>query len=356
MPAAPPDPRRGTLADGREILYFDDVRSAVADAVVPDRRSLERRPTAGELRHDDLSGEWVVHAPHRQDRTHLPEVADCPLCPTRGDAQTEIPATSYDVVVFENRFPSLPAAPADGGPPAGGRAEVVCYADDHEAQFGSLPPERLRTIAEAWAHRERALAADPATALVFTFENRGEEIGVTLHHPHGQIYAYPFVPPRAARLREVSTAYHARTASCLGCDLLAAEIADGRRIVRSDADAVAYVPVAARWPYEIHVVPRRHTSTLADLTATERFAMVRLQADVLARLDTVFAARVPYMAGWFPKARDADRAAHHLRLEIASPQRDAGKLKYLAGSESLMGVFIGDVVPEVAAQRLRESR
>ena len=355
MPPTPPDPRRAHLADGRDILYFDDAGSPAALEEPPvDQRLPEPRPAPGELRHDALLDEWVIQAPHRQERTHLPEVADCPLCPTLGDVRTEIPASAYDVVVFENRFPSLPASPADRrAEPSGGRCEVVCYADDHEAQFASLPSERLRTIVEAWAHRERELEADTRTAQVFIFENRGEQIGVTLHHPHGQIYAYPFVPARAARMRTIAGEHQARTGSCLGCHLLAAELADGRRIVADETAAVAYVPVAARWPYEVHVVPRRHASSLGALSAAERFAMVRLQADVLARLDGVFGTRVPYMAGWFPVPRGTDPADHHLRLEIVSPQRDVGKLKYLAGSESLMGAFVGDVVPEVAAQRLR---
>ena len=356
MPTLRQRPRRGRLADGREILFFDDAGTEPKGEPPMDERAAEPRAAIAELRHDLLRDEWIIHAPHRQDRTHLPGRSDCPLCPTRAGTSTEVPTDAYDVVVFENRFPSLPASPTNGRreTPAG-RSEVVCYADDHDAQFASLSVERLRTIVEAWAQREEELGADPATAQVFTFENRGEEIGVTLHHPHGQIYAYPFVPPRAARLAEVATAHRSRTGSCLGCDLLASELADGRRIVGEDADAVAYVPSAARWPYEIHVVPRRHASSLNALTPAERLALVRLEADVLARLDAAFATRVPYMAGWFPTARDADPAAHHLRVEIVSPQRDVGKLKYLAGSEALMGAFISDVPPESAAARLRSA-
>ena len=358
MAPNPPPPRRGHLSDGRDILYFDDAGSPAASMPPPaDERLPEARPAPGELRLDALVDEWVIHAPHRQERTHLPAAADCPLCPTRDDARTEIPAPAYDVVVFENRFPSLPASSAGGRPEAsGGRSEVVVYADDHEAQFASLPPERHRTIAEAWAHRERELRDDPATAQAFVFENRGEPIGVTLHHPHGQIYAYPFVPPRAGRMRDIAREHRSRTGSCLGCDLLGAELDAGRRIVAEDPIGVAYVPHAARWPYEVHVVPRRHAASLTDLDADERFALVRLQADVLGRLDALFGTRVPYMAGWFPIARDTDPADHHLRLDIVTPQRDAGKLKYLAGSESLMGAFIGDVLPEVAARHLRDAQ
>jgi UDPglucose--hexose-1-phosphate uridylyltransferase len=354
MPTSRLDPRRGRLADGRAILYFDDAGGRDAGEPPADTRAPEARPADGELRHDALTDEWVIQAPHRQDRTHLPAASACPLCPSRAGSSTEIPANSYDVVVFENRFPSLPAAPpigADG--PRGGRCEVISYADDHDAQFASLPEGRLRTIAAAWTHREAELSASSDTAQVFIFENRGEEIGVTLHHPHGQIYAYPFVPPRAARLAEVATAHHRANNECLGCRLLQEEMKDGRRVIAEADVAVAFVPLAARWPYEVHVVPRRHVSTLAELDAEERLGLVHVQADVLARLDQLFGRRVPYMAGWYPIPRGIDSAAHHLRLSVVSPQREAAKLKYLAGSESLMGAFIGDVVPERAAERLR---
>ena len=350
----PPEPRRGRLADGREILYFDDADGGERPPP-PDIRRLEARPAPAELRRDPLTDEWIAIAAHRQDRTHLPAASECPLCPTRDGVRTEVPADAYDVVVFENRFPSLPAEPLDGDGPSGGRCEVVAFSDDHGAQFASLPDERLRTIVEAWTHRERELSADPSIVQVFTFENRGEEIGVTLHHPHGQIYAYPYVPPRAERMRAVAAAHHAAHGRCLGCHILDDELRDGRRVVSADDDAVAYVPRAARWPNQVHVVPRRHAASLAALRPADRLALVRLQAEVLARLDALFGRPVPTMAGWFPAPRDADPAAHHLRLEIVSPQRAAGKLKHLAGSESFMGAFVGDVLPEDAAGRIRSA-
>ena len=345
-------PRRGRLADGRTILYFDD--AGVTRGEPPaDRRRLEQGPPPAELRHDALLDEWVILAAHRQGRTFLPPASQCPLCPSRGDALTEVPADDYDVVVFENRFPSLPAASGSDGRPVG-RAEVICYSSDHEASFTTLPDERLDTIAAAWVERSVALSADPGTAAVFVFENRGEEIGVTLHHPHGQIYAYPFVPPRLERMLVAAQRHRdAADGACLACELLAKELREGRRILVAGSAAVAYVPQAARWPYEVHVVPRRHVGQLADLETTELAEMVRLHADALARLDQLFEREVPAMSGWFASPTRTADAPLHLRLEVVSPQRDAGKLKYLAGSESLMGAFIGDVSPEDAVERLR---
>lgn len=346
-------PRRtGHLADGREILYYDDPSSGLRPEPPPDRRDPSSAPAPAELRRDPLVDEWVIVATHRQARTFLPPTSDCPLCPSHGDVLTEIPASDYDVVVFENRFPSLPAA-APGEAPAG-RCEVICYSSDHDASFATLSDERLGTIAGALAERSEALRADPGVASVFCFENRGEQIGVTLHHPHGQIYAYPFIPPRAERMLAASAAHAERSGSCLACDLLAGELADGRRIVAARDTAVAYVPSAARWPYEIHVVPRRHVRDLASLDGAERDELVRLQADALYRLDGLFEAPVPYIAGWL-QAPAHEAGDLHLRMQIVSPQRDVGRLKYLAGSEAAMGAFINDVLPEDAADRLRNA-
>ena len=352
----PPRASRRTdrLADGRDIIYFDDPSTGSLPAPPADRRDLPPVPSPAELRRDRLVDEWVIVATHRQTRTFLPPTRDCPLCPSRGEGQTEIPASEYDVVVFENRFPSLPATGGDGDAPAG-RCEVICYSDQHDASFAALSDERLATISRAWAERTAALTADPGVAYVFCFENRGEQIGVTLHHPHGQIYAYPFIPPRAERMLATAAAHLERTGSCIACDLLAEELADGTRIVAATDAAVAYVPRAARWPYEIHVLPRRHVPDLAALSDDERNELVRLQADVLHRLDGIFEEPVPYIAGWVQAPAREQREVLHLRLQIVSPQRDVGKLKYLAGSEAAMGAWINDVLPEDAAKRLREA-
>lgn len=317
-----------------------------------------------ELRWNPLLGEWVITATHRQDRTFLPPKDFCPLCPTRpGGPPTEISRGDFDVVVFDNRFPSLqadPPAPAVNGTgltpvaPAAGACEVVVYTPRHEGSLRDAPLGKLRRLIAVWADRTTQLAHRSDVDYVFVFENKGEVIGVTLAHPHGQIYAYPFVPPRLERMLVAAQRHRdAADGACLACELLAKELREGRRILVAGSAAVAYVPQAARWPYEVHVVPRRHVGQLADLETTELAEMVRLHADALARLDQLFEREVPAMSGWFASPTRTADAPLHLRLEVVSPQRDAGKLKYLAGSESLMGAFIGDVAPEDAAERLR---
>jgi UDPglucose--hexose-1-phosphate uridylyltransferase len=332
------------LADTRELIYFDDEPGH--DRTAPDLRPLPAHKPRSELRLDPLTGEWVVMAAHRQDRTHLPAQSECPLCPSRGGRHSEIPAADYHVVTFENRFPSL------GGPPAGGRCEVVCLTSDHDASFSLLPDRRLATVARAWTDRTAELSRLPGTEYVFVFENRGVEIGTTLHHPHGQIYAYPFVPASAARALDMARLHRAERGSCLFCGIVAAERAGERVVARSDR-FVAFVPEAARWPYEVHIYPYRHVTGLPELDADERFELMVLYRDVLRRFDRLFDAPAPYIAHLqqAPSGKDAELA--HLSIRIFTPRRAEGRLKYLAASETGAGAFINDVLPEEAARRLR---
>lgn len=353
-PAAPATPLLSVLADGRELRYYDDrpgERTAPAD-----RRPAEPRQPVSELRLDRMLDEWVVVAAHRQARTHLPSTDDCPLCPSTPTQLTEVPAAAYDVVVFENRFPALdgvaPVPPGVRRAPASGRCEVVCFTSDHTGSYGTLPPERLRTLGWAWADRVRELSAMPAVEQVLVFENRGQEIGVTLDHPHGQIYAYPFLSPRARRQLEVARAHHERTGQCLGCDVLAEEEA-GVRLVAATERSVAYVPEAARWPYEVHVVPRRHVSDLAGLDPDDRVDLMALSARVVRAFDGLFRTPCPYIAAWQSGPTRYGAAYSHLYQQVFTVRRADDKLKYLAGSESAAGVFVNDITPEAAAERLR---
>src|SRR5580693_6348875 len=189
----------------------------------------------GELRFEELRGEWVDYAIHRQERTFLPAEEHCPLCPTRpGGQETEIPLEAFEIAVFENRFPAFEAPR--------GAAEVVVYTDQHHATFATLPPERARALMWVWRERYAELGAREDVEYVLIFENRGVEVGVTLHHPHGQIYAYPFLPPVPA----LELAADARLGGCAPCALLAREIQDGRRVVYENEGVVVYVPYAAR--------------------------------------------------------------------------------------------------------------
>ncbi|WP_460605916.1 galactose-1-phosphate uridylyltransferase [Jatrophihabitans fulvus] len=331
------------LSDGRMLVYYDE--HPVDRTAHPDARELEPITSSSELRRDPLTGETVIIASHRQNRTNLPSTDQCPLCPTTGGFATEIPAPSYDVVVFENRFPSLAGDT--------GRCEVVCFSDDHDASFASLPGSRVRTIVDAWADRTAELARVPSVEHVFPFENRGREIGATISHPHGQIYAYPFVAPRWRTMLEQAREHRDRTGHNLFADVLADEQRDGRRVVASSEHWTAYVPQAARWPVELHVVPHRRARDLTELDDAERDDFAELYPGLLRRLDALYGVPLPYVAAWYQAPVSWGRDDAYLHLQVFSTRRAADKLKYLAGSESAMGVFINDVVPESMAERLR---
>lgn len=333
-----------SLADGRQLSYYD--LEPDLDRSATDKRELPSLSTSSQLRHDPLLDEHVVVAAHRQGRTHLPSTADCPLCPSRDGRLTEIPSEDYQVVVFDNRFPSLT--------PPGGYCEVICFSSDHRASLGEQPADRMGLVLDAWADRTAELSGRPGVAQVFPFENRGVEVGVTLHHPHGQIYAFPFVPPRARRMLDNARAHHARTGRNLFADVLAAEQEAEIRVVAGTTHWTAFVPEAARWPVELHVYPNRRVADLSELTPVERSDFAGLYPALLRRLDALYDQPLPYLAGWQQAPVDADRELGYLHLELISPRRAPEKLKYLASVESLMGAFLNDVRPEETAQRLRD--
>ena len=360
------------MADGRELIYFDDREPYVdgrATRAVPDTRPLP--PAAGggsQLRYDVLTGEWVTIAAHRNARTFMPPADECPLCPTgRGTVPSEIPAADYDVVVFENRFPSL-SEDAEGEPgliddeplfprrPGKGRCEVVCFTSDHDAAFSTLTPRRVRTVIEAWADRTAALSRLDGVRQVFCFENRGEEIGVTLKHPHGQIYAYPFVTPRGDALLRQAAAHRARTGGNLLRDVLDAERRAGTRVVLAGEHWTAYVPAAARWPVEVHLAPNRDVPDIPALSDAERAELAVVYLDLLQRADRYFdgVRALPYIAGWHQAPVGEGRELGRLHLQLFSVMRAPGRLKYLAGSESGVGAWVNDATPERIAARLRE--
>jgi UDPglucose--hexose-1-phosphate uridylyltransferase len=356
---------RGQLADGREIVFFDE--NDVPREIV-DPRPLAPTESASVMRYDPVLDEWVVVAQHRQTRTHLPPDDECPLCPSRAGRHTEIPADDYDVVVFENRFPSLaepteparqPEPPRPVDPlfvqrPGVGRCEVVCFTSEHDSSFSALSPERVCTVLDAWVDRTVALSALPHVEQVFCFENRGEEIGVTLSHPHGQIYAYPYVTPRTRRMLDSARRYRERTWRNLFGDVLAAEVAAGERVVARTEAWTAFVPYAARWPVEVHVYPNRRVVELAELDESERSDVAELYLDVLRRMEGLYDDTLPYIAAWHQAPVRVDRDLAYLHLQVFSSRRAPGKLKYLAGSESAMGAFVSDVRPEQVARALRE--
>jgi UDPglucose--hexose-1-phosphate uridylyltransferase len=319
-----------------------------------------------QLRWDPTLREWVAYATHRQDRTFLPPAEYCPLCPTRpGGFPTEIEREHYDIVVFENKFPSFardagvpdePGSPLTPTAPGRGVCEVVVYSDDHDATLASLGERRIRNLIEVWADRYAELGAREEVAYVFIFENKGEAIGVTLHHPHGQIYAFPFIPPRPARELQAAREYREQNdGSCLHCDVLAQELDDGRRVVVKGEHFTAFIPFYAHFPFEVHLYARRCAASIVDLEADERRDLAYVLKRLLVGYDALFGFSLPYMMVMHQAPTDGEDygGVAHFHIEFYPPNRTADKLKYLAGSETGAGAFIMDVLPEKSAETLR---
>jgi UDPglucose--hexose-1-phosphate uridylyltransferase len=351
-----------TMNDGRTIRYYD---TANQSRTVKDQRPEEEQPGIGELRLDPLLNEWVAMAAHRQGRIFLPPKELCPLCPTTGDLLTEIPESDFEVVVFDNRSPSLRPPTGDFALPdivgsdtdegvAAGKCEVICFTADHGGAFKSLSPQRVRTLLEAWRDRTRELSQEPFIEHIAPFENRGEEIGVTLAHPHGQIYAYSYLPPRVSKMLEVAKAHHQKTGRVLFDDVVARELRDGDRIIARNEHWVAFTPYASRYPFEIHLAPLQPVADLAELAPAACDSFPSIAIEVMQRLDGVFGIDMAYIAAWHQAPVREGRDLLRLHWQITSVRRAPGKLKYLAGSESAMGAFIMDMKPEQSAQQLKD--
>nr|WP_204976736.1 galactose-1-phosphate uridylyltransferase [Microbacterium esteraromaticum] len=365
--------RATRLADGRELFYYDDPGSSLSADRAVDARMLDERPETATMRQDVLTGDWITFATRRQNRVMMPSADADPLAPQTPANPSEVPA-NYDVAVFENRSPAFGPAlnEATGGAPAArnptrglddlaelgigrtrtsiGRCEVVCFSPDHEGSFGTQTVTRARTVIEAWADRTAALSALPGIQQVFPFENRGEAIGVTLPHPHGQIYSYPYVTPRTQRLLD---SIH-RSAPDLMQRVLDSE-RDSDRVVLQGEHWTAFVPFAARWPLEVQLMPHRHVPDFAALTDAERDELAPLYLRLLRGVDALYSTPTAYIAAWHQAPVHTGRDTVRMRLELTSPRRAEDKLKFLAGSEAAMGGWTAEILPEVAAERLRDA-
>lgn len=319
-----------------------------------------------ELRWHPLLEEWVVTATHRQERTFLPPKDYCPLCPTQvGGFPTEVPRDHYNIVVFENKFPSLqqnPPVPAVGSmslspvEAARGICEVVLYSSEHQSTLAEMPWIRLEHLIHVWQERTVELGAKDFVSCVYIFENKGEAVGVTLHHPHGQIYAFPYIPPKIQKEIDASLRHYQQTQRCLFCDVITDELRDGRRIVLEGDLFVAFIPFFARYPYEVYIAPKHHQATMGELTREERKELALLLKGLLMKYDSLFGFSFPYIMAVHQAPTDGSvDSCYHWHFEFYPPHRTANKLKYLAGCEAGAGSYINDTLAEEKAEELRHA-
>jgi UDPglucose--hexose-1-phosphate uridylyltransferase len=341
-------PTSYTMSDGRQLHLYGKFSGT------PDRPTehTEHEAAFSHLRWHPVRREWVVYSAHRQTRTYKPPTNVCPFCPAAPDG--EIPLEDFSIAVFDNRFSSLQKDAPEPAPipgldipvaKAAGNCEVIVYSTDHNASMATLAQERRELLVRVWGDRVRALMDMPAVQAVMPFENRGEEAGVTLHHPHGQIYAFSFLPPiietMAKSFRE-------------GCSLAKlTELASYD--VAQTATASAFVPPFARFPYEVWIVPKRFRPSPAALDAEEVRDCASLLASVAQRYDAFFGRVCPYVMIVYAAPRGMEEYfPFHIQFYplLRAPQ----KLKFLAGCELGAGSFLVDILPETAAQSLRNTK
>ena len=415
------------LSDGRDFFYIDDnpeyvsghkTRELIDPRKLPyrftsrvDENGNEVPSEAPQMRQDPLTGDWIpmsrlwakrpaaILSADSNNHGSAADSAQSRIDPFAGRKPQceyqngEIPDEDYDVVVFENRYPAMAKVAGvpntttyvDGNPlwkqaPAAGRCEVICFSSNEDMLPANLSVLRMRTIVEAWAFRTAEISQIEGIEQIYPFENHGSQIGVTLHHPHGQIYAYPFIAPRLEQELRHTEAYFERTGSNLLKDLMNSEIEAKKRVIMHNHSWVAYVPAAARWPLEVHVAPVRDVLTLDQLDDQERWDLAQIYITLLRRANKFFGLSplnagesasagnslafdssssefvdLPYVAAWHQApVHDSRRSHYRLNLQFFSFMRDANKIKYLAGSEAGMASWISDTTPELIAKRFQE--
>jgi UDPglucose--hexose-1-phosphate uridylyltransferase len=310
-----------------------------------------------ELRWDPVRGEWIATATARMDRPQMP-TDGCPFCPGSGKVPDD-----YDVHIYPNDFPTFDTPP----PPRDlkgddffrtkksyGACDVVLYHPDHNTTLLDLDTTHLSKIADLWQARYLELSKNPKVRFVYIFENNGEAIGVTMPHPHGQIFAFPLIPPILAQELRNSKKHFEKHNRCLICDVIEKETAAGERVVLENDRFVAILPFWARWPYELHVYSKVHLPHIGDFDAATKLDMMRMIKRVIGTYKNFYGFMPGYMMVMHQAPIDAKvDAYYHFHIEFYPVNRSREKLKYRAGCETGANLFINDSAPEKKAAELR---
>ena len=312
-----------------------------------------------ELRYNPIAKDWVMVASHRQSRPQMPKDW-CPFCPGSG----KVPDEGFTVLRYMNDFPALsqtPPAPDDvetglfHTAPAYGRCEVLLYSDQHAKTLGELSIPHVHQLARLWQECFRDMAADEKIKYVYIFENRGEAVGVTMPHPHGQAYGYSFIPKKLADEIASSSEYYQQNGRCLFCDVLQEEIRDARRILFANDSFYAYVPFFSPIAYGVHIMARRHVASLDQMNEKvicDLGEMVRACAGIY---DSLFDMAFPYMMCMHNAPVNGENVdpSFHFHIEFFPPLRAADKQQFFASSETGAGAWCNPTAPEQKADELR---
>ncbi|MBN2852802.1 MAG: galactose-1-phosphate uridylyltransferase [Clostridia bacterium] len=311
-----------------------------------------------ELRWNPLIKDWVMIASHRQDRPQMPKNW-CPFCIGSG----KVPDT-YDVYMYENDFPALsqtPPFPDDvetslfKAEKAYGKCEVILYSPEHTTTLPSLSVSHVRKLVDLWVERYIEIQKDTKIKFIFIFENRGEAVGVTMPHPHGQIYGYPFIPKKIELELSSCKEHFEMNDTCLICDINQAEIDFEKRIIFSDEYFVVYLPFYSEYPYGVHIVPLRHVGNIAAFSDEEKQSFARILRDTVGMLDCLFDFAFPYMMCMYQSPVNGEDTAsyYHFHVEFFPPMRSENKIKFNASSETGAWAHCNTTAPEEKAAELR---
>ncbi|MFX1260883.1 MAG: galactose-1-phosphate uridylyltransferase [Promethearchaeota archaeon] len=311
----------------------------------------------GRLRWNPFLGEWVIVTPKRARRPFQEENQVCPFCPggteTKGD---------WQVLTLDNLYPSLSP---DSGPipidenivmdaPAYGYCKIILLSRNHNEQIEEMNDEQLELVFKEYLDAFKELSNKKGIEYVVQFENRGRAIGVSLDHPHAQVYALPFIPPRLAKELEQSRKFWEKEDTCLVCKMLENELKSlESRVINETENFVSLVPFSARLPYEVHVFPRKHVPSLKELE-NNLLEFGQVIQDVVRRYSKVFE-ELAYVMVFHPRPNAGEHTHWHFHVEFYPPWRDRTRLKYLAGIELGAGTYTNDSIPEEIAEELREA-
>ena len=310
-----------------------------------------------ELRWHPLLRQWVAVAAVRQNRPQMP-ANWCPFDPGSG----RVPA-DYDVFLYPNDFAAFtldsPPFSTEAGlfrtTGARGATDVVLYHPNHTLPPSQMTQAHWRKVIGLWTSRFTELAAHPDIQYIYIFENTGVAIGVTMPHPHGQIYSFPFIPPFIQTELDSAVDYLREHKACLYCDILEGEQRDGRRIVWQNASFTALCPFYARYPSEMAIYPRRHVAALPDLSDAEAGDLAEIIKIARMKYDNLYGFPMPLMMILRQRPAKGDHPYVHYHIDLYPVQRSATKLKYIAGVESGAGTFLNDTLAEEEAEKLRRT-
>ncbi len=311
-----------------------------------------------ELRWHPLTKDWIMIASNRQNRPQMPKDW-CPFCPGSGNVPDD-----YEVFKYDNDFPALsqnPPEPDDVSndffktAPSYGKCEVILYSPGHTVTLPELSDEHMKKLVDLWCERFEAMRADEQIKYVFPFENRGDVVGVTMPHPHGQMYGYSFIPKKLQLETESAQEHLEQTGRCLFCDMLEQELADGRRIIFRNDHFTVFLPFYCEYPYGVYIFPNRHVPYMTDLSQEEKVSLGLAIRDTAGMLDALFDYRFPYMMCMHNapvNGRDYSKD-FHFHIEFFPPMRSAEKQKFNASSETGAWAHCNPTCPEETSKELR---